>query len=145
MKVKIYLEKGATLPQKAHDTDYGYDIRATSKELKGRLIVYGTGIHIALPERYNDKAVCMKVYARSSVCNTGLVLSNGVGIIDSGYRGEIKAVFYSIANGKTYGIGDRIAQIAPSNDEDIEWEQVATLDELGQTDRGSGGYGSTGR
>ena len=145
MKVKIYLEKGATLPEKAHDTDYGWDIRATSKELLNRRIIYGTGIHIALPEKYDGKTVAMKLYARSSICNTGLMLSNGIGIIDSGYRGEVKAVFYTMVNGKTYGIGDRIAQIAPSNDEDIEWEQVATLEELGKSERGMGGYGSTGR
>ena len=143
MIVKIYLENGAKMPTKAHDTDYGWDVCATTKEVKAQRITYGTGIHIA--PQTDGKNVCIQAFPRSSIVNTGLVLSNGVGIVDSGYRGEVMAKFYQVVSGKTYDIGDRIIQIALSNGAPIEWEQVETLEELGTTDRGDGGYGSSGR
>ncbi len=133
------------MPQRKHADDYGWDVCANSIQTQTPLngcITYGTGIHIAPDPSFKG---CVQAFARSSVVNTGLILSNGVGIIDRNYRGEIMAKFYVITDGKTYDIGDKIIQLAASNGEDIEWEQVATLDELGHTDRGTGGYGSTGR
>ena len=56
MKVKIYLEQGATMPQRAHDDDFGWDVKATSKHddtpLKG-CVTYGTGIHLAFPSQFS--------------------------------------------------------------------------------------------
>ena len=160
------------MPQRAHDDDFGWDVKATSKHddtpLKG-CVTYGTGIHLAFPPIDKDgKKVSLLLFARSSICKKGLVLTNGVGISlnypengvlsgddmvlsngvgvgDAGYRGEYKAVYYRVVGGSDYEIGDKIVQIALSNGEDIEWEQVATLEELGTTDRGDGGYGSSGR
>lgn len=148
MKVKIYLEEGAKMPTKSHSDDFAWDITATSRQDNAPIngcITYGTGIHIALPEKYGAYNLAALIYPRSSIANTGLVLSNGTGIIDAGYRGEIMAKFYKVADGNVYKVGERICQMVLSNGEDIEWVQVATLEELGTTDRGSGGYGSTGR
>ena len=76
-----------------------------------------------------------------------MILSNGVGVIDPDYRGEIQAHFYKIVNNfdPVYDVGDRIGQLALSNGEEIEWIEVSSLDELGQTERGCGGFGSTGK
>lgn len=150
MKVKIFLENGAKMPEKAHSDDFGWDVRAVSccynAPINGA-ITYGTGIHIApiLEERHKGMNICVQAFSRSSICMTGLILSNSIGIIDLGYRGEIMAKFYKVLNGKNYCVGDKIIQLALSNGEPIEWEQVYSLDDLGQTDRGCGGYGSTGR
>ena len=150
MKVKIYLEEGATLPKKAHPTDHGYDVTANRVEtLPNGVIEYGTGIHIGLPERDKNGLIpCMFMAARSSVHKTGLILSNGKGVCDNPYRGEYMAKFYPILPFglcKPYEIGDKIAQIFLSNGEEIEWDVVDSIDELGETDRGQNGYGSTGK
>ena len=149
MKVKIYLEEGAILPKKAHPTDHGYDVYANRMEiLPNGVIEYGTGIHIGLPERDKNGLIpCMFMAARSSVHKTGLILSNGKGVCDNPYRGEYMAKFYPILPFglcQPYEVGDRIAQIFLSNGEEIEWEVVSTLAELGETDRGSTGYGDSG-
>jgi len=148
MKIKIFLEQGAQLPKLAHDSDYGYDVVATKiipNDGMPYWCKYGTGIHVDFPSCHNGKKVCMQVYARSSICKKGLMLSNGVGIIDSGYHGEITAAFYRLHGGEWYNEGDKIAQIAMSNGEPIEWEVVNSIEELGDSERGCGGYGSTGK
>lgn len=148
MKIKIYLEKGATLPSTAHCNDYGYDVKATSLKISGQIFTFGTGIHVAVPPKdENGKKLCLHFFARSSIFKTGLILSNGVGVIDPDYRGEIKAHFYKIVDNfvPTYDVSNRIGQLALSNGEEIEWVEVSSLDELGQTERGCGGFGSTGK
>ena len=80
---------------------------------------------------------------RSSIWKTGMVLSNSVGTIDDLYRGEVSAVFYHVfPNMPRYKVGDRIGQIKLGFTLPIEFEEV---DELSDTERGDGGYGSTGR
>ena len=97
-----------------------------------------TGISIEVPNGY-----CAKIYARSGIADKrGLAPSNGVGIIDSDYRGQ---VFVSLANHSevTQYVepGERIAQIMIEKVEPFAWAQV---DELDETNRGIGGFGSTG-
>lgn len=149
MKVKIFLEDGAVLPKKAHETDHAYDVYASRMQmLSNGVIEYGTGVHIGLPERdKNGLRPCMFMASRSGICQTGLILSNGKGICDNGYRGEYMAKFYPILPlglCKPYDVGDRIAQMYLSNGEDIEWVIVNSLEELGETDRGNTGYGDSG-
>ena len=102
-------------------------------------IMVGTGIAVEVPEGYVGL-----VFLRSSMGKTGVSLTNSVGVIDSDYRGELKlCLTYSIGNGGHFiKQGDRIAQLvvvpAPTFD-------LIEVDELSETQRGTGGFGSTGR
>jgi dUTP pyrophosphatase len=91
------------------------------------------------------KGIGLKIYARSSLCKRGLILANGVGIIDPGYRGEIIAPLINFSD-KTVFLthGERIlqAEIAPQR---IASFQAIGQDELSDTNRGPNGFGSTGR
>jgi dUTP pyrophosphatase len=84
----------------------------------------------------------MLVYPRSSISNTGMLLSNAVGIIDAGFRGTVKARFRHIPGTKMYDVGDRVAQFMIIPYPTVEIEEV---EELTQTERSSGGFGSTGK
>lgn len=80
---------------------------------------------------------------RSSVWKTGMVLSNCVGTVDEQYRGEVAVIFYHVLpDMPKYNVGDRVAQICLGKTENIEFEEV---DELSETVRGTGGFGSTGK
>lgn len=137
MQIKIKrLNDKAILPTKAHATDAGYDLYAASAEYDKGLVCYGTGVAVEIPVGYVGL-----VFPRSSIANTHLTLSNSVGVIDSGYRGEIKAKFREDGN-NWYAIGDRIAQLIIMPYPEVTFEEV---DELSDSDRGEGGYGSSGR
>lgn len=144
MKIKFKkLSPEAMIPTKAHETDAGFDLVATSVKVDeyGNL-VYGTSLAVEIPRGYVGL-----IFPRSSVCKKQLFLTNGVGCVDSGYRGEIMAKFkYTYdevwpEKDKTYGVGDRIAQLIVVYYPEVEFEEV---DELSNSDRGTGGYGSTG-
>lgn len=142
MKVKIKkLNKYAVLPYKAHATDAGMDMVATSRDFDGNgNVVYGTGIAVEIPQGYVGL-----VFPRSSVSRQDMVLSNSVGVIDSGYRGEITFKFKTVGSKMypdMYHVGDRIGQLIIMPYPDIHWDEV---DELEDSDRGDGGYGSTGK
>jgi dUTP pyrophosphatase len=157
MKVKIKkLNAKAVLPKKVHSTDAGFDLVATSRTFdENGNIVYGTGIAMEIPEGYVGL-----VFPRSSICKQDILLSNAVGVIDSHYRGEIMAKFKPtstiasegklllqfkarrINEGLCYKVGDRIAQLIIMPIPEIEFEEA---EELSETDRGTGGYGSTGK
>lgn len=98
-----------------------------------------TGIFIAL-----DKGYEAQIRSRSGmVINSGLVVGNSPGTIDADYRGEIKVIIINMSNGEAQiNPGDRIAQMVITKHEKITWENVDSLDE---TERGDGGFGSTGR
>lgn len=114
----------------------GFDLTATSVEkCTNGVWEYGTGIAIEIPKGY-----CGLVFPRSSIVNTGAVLSNSVGVIDSDYRGEIFLKFYS--KKKPYEVGERIGQLIVVACPEIKLERV---NELSKTRRGEGGYGSTGK
>lgn len=132
----------AVAPFRATDGSAGWDLTATSRELaQGKKAVYGTGLSVEIPKGYVGL-----LFPRSSIHKKALRLSNSVGVIDSDYRGEIKAIF--IWDGAwphdyiLYQPGDRICQLIILPVPTIEWEES---EELTQTERGEGGYGSTGR
>ena len=143
MKVKIKkLHSDAVIPTYAKRGDAGIDLVATSMKLDCTQITYGTGLAMEIPEGFVGL-----VFPRSSIRKTDLSLSNSVGVIDSGYRGEIQATFNqrslsSQSGSFLYGIGDRIMQIIIVPYPPIEFEEVT---ELNNTERGAGGFGSTGK
>lgn len=141
MKVRIKkLHPNAVIPSYAKRGDAGMDLTATSSSVDeiGN-IVYGTGLAFEIPEGYVGL-----LFPRSSNSRTNLLLTNSVGVLDSGYRGEVMFKFKSIADGDDvhYNIGDRIGQIIILPYPHIEFEES---EELTKTERGIGGYGSTGK
>jgi len=176
MKIKIKkLHPEAIIPTYSTKGDAGLDMTAVSAQIdaSGLFIEYGTGLAVEIPEGYVGL-----LFPRSSVSKTSLVLANHVGVVDSGYRGEIKfrykdlglqAYEYEpeilktlqedrarkelpalsgpeenyvwVANETAYEIGDRIGQLVVIPYPEIEFEEV---EDLSDSDRGTGGYGSTG-
>lgn len=157
MKVKIKkLHKDAVIPKYAQDGDAGLDLTATSIEYDDHgNAVYGTGLAIETPKDYVGY-----IFPRSSISKKTLALTNSVGVIDSNYRGEIMIKFkpdmkcFGInpdnlqtleqsewVEIKDYDIGDRIGQLIIMPIPKVEFEEV---EELSDTNRGTGGFGSTG-
>lgn len=135
--------KDAVIPEYAKPGDAGLDLTAVSDgkqimDKNGLLLQYRTGIGVSIPERYVGL-----VFPRSSVYKTGLSLTNCVGVIDSGYRGEILANFRVESNyGDFYKKGDRIAQLIILPYPSVKFHEVEELDD---TERGDNGFGSTGK
>lgn len=147
MRVKFKkLNTRAVKPTKAHDDDFCYDVTATScEEVAPNVYKYGTGIALQIDTINPCMSIVFGIDARprSSVWKTGMVLSNCIGTIDAGYTGEISAVFYHVMpNMPKYEVGDRIMQICLGHTYHVEFDEVEELDD---TDRGAGGYGSTGK
>jgi dUTP pyrophosphatase len=138
MKVKIKkLSPEAVIPTYAKDGDAGMDLVITDIKGENKLfITYGFGISMEIPEGFMGL-----IFPRSSIRKTDLVLSNAVGVIDSGYRGEIQVTFKRTGLNK-YEIGDRGAQIIIMPHPIVDFVEV---DELTNTERGEGGFGSTGK
>ena len=141
-KIKIKkLHKDAVIPSYAKEGDAGLDMTATRMWFDDDSnVCYGTGIAMEIPKGYVGL-----VFPRSSIAKKDLLLSNAVGVIDSGYRGEITAKFKisgEYSNKNFYKIGERICQIIIMPYPKIEFEEV---EELSETERGDGGYGSTGK
>lgn len=153
MEVKIKkLHENAVIPSYAKDGDAGMDLTATSKSYDDHgNVVYGTGLAFEIPQGYAGF-----LFPRSSNAKKDLILSNSVGVIDSGYRGEVVLKFKPLAyKGETdigtyelsidhvvdYEIGDRIGQIII-----IPYPKVnfVEADELEDSERGQGGFGSSG-
>jgi dUTP pyrophosphatase len=143
MKVRIKkLNENAVIPSYAKDGDAGMDLVATSIiSNTSTQITYGIGLALEIPNGFVGL-----IFPRSSVRKTRLMLSNCVGVVDSGYRGELQATFNKINNDSVsendYKVGDRIAQIMIIPHPPIEFEEA---DELSDTERGDGGFGSTGK
>jgi dUTP pyrophosphatase len=141
MKIKIKkLHPNAQIPTYAKAGDAGMDITAITKTWdEFDNVVYGTGIAIEIPEGYVGL-----LFPRSSNAKKRTLLSNSVGIIDSGYRGELifkfKVIDKLFSNSSTYAIGDRIGQLIVLPYPKVEFEEVT---ELSITERGEGGFGST--
>ena len=140
------LHKDAKLPNIAHSRDYGFDcVAVTEEEIAPNVWRYGLGFALQIDKSTADVNEKLKIglYARSSVHKTGMVLSNGVGTIDEGYRGEISAVFYHVMpNLPRYRVGDKVCQIAVESRPD--YQCYNEVDELDEGERGENGYGSTG-
>lgn len=152
MKVKVKVKKlhtDAVIPSKTYDNDFCYDCVAVSEEeIAPNVWKYGLGLAMQMErespnESHEDICFAIDARPRSSVWKTGMVLSNCVGTIDEGYTGEISAVFYHVMpNMPRYKVGDRIVQIKWNSTLPMHFVEV---DDLSSTDRGQGGYGSTGR
>ena len=159
MKVRFKkLVPEAVTPVYAKDGDACVDLVAVSKELDDHAnIVYGTGLALEIPDGYVGL-----VFPRSSNSKKDVWLTNHVGVIDSGYRGEVKLKYRNAFNSMTsymhshtdkeavkrieerfeYKVGDRIGQLMILPYPHIEFEEA---DELSATERGEGGFGSTGK
>ena len=144
MKVKIKkLHPNAVIPTYAKSGDAGMDMYASSRGEADKYgnMVYQTGIAMEIPPGHVGL-----IYPRSSVSKTPHSLRNHVGVVDSGYRGEIIFKFgwveSSSIEAQVYNAGDRIGQIIIMPYPKIEFVEV---DELSDSDRGSGGFGSTGQ
>jgi len=141
MIVKIKrLHKDSVLPKYSKPGDAGLDLVATSKFYDDfDNVCYGTGLALEIPKGYVGL-----LFPRSSISKTDLTLRNSVGIIDSGYRGEITFKFNNIlmSSCEPYNVKERIGQLIIMPYPTIEFEEV---EELSTTERGEGGYGSTGK
>ena len=144
MEIKVKkLVPEAVVPTRAHGSDAGFDLVAVSRTLEAGAWVYGTGLAFEIPEGYVGL-----VFPRSSVAKKDVILSNCVGVIDAGYRGEVMAKFkvagpFVRSGGfSIYDVGERICQIVFVKLPEVE---IVESDELSTSDRGTGGYGSTGK
>ena len=147
------LHKDAVIPSYAHSGDGGMDLTSISVNRTGSFIEHGTGLAVAIPRGYVGL-----LFPRSSISKKDLSLANAVGIIDQSFRGEIKlrfknAIVFSeleieelgneiLDQGyDEYNVGDKIGQIMIIPRPEVMFEEV---DDLSDTERGGGGFGSTG-
>lgn len=139
MEVKFKrLSEDSVLPSYSKSGDAGLDLTAISNPIyddENSIRTYRTGLAVEIPEGYVGL-----IFPRSSIYKKGLVLANSVGVIDSGYRGEILVKFANRMGAGMYYFGDRIAQLIIMPIPVIE---PVEAEELSDTERGEGGFGST--
>lgn len=138
IKLKKLVEH-ADIPERASAGAAGFDLVAIDYryDQHNGFHEYGTGLAIELPPGYEAQ-----IRPRSSISKTSLILVNSPGTIDADYRGELIVRFKTLDNRENlYSVGDRIAQLVIQEVPQITFKEV---DKLGSTDRGSGGFGSTG-
>ena len=144
MKVRIKkLSNDAIIPTYSTKGDACVDLTAISVRIDTSCVTYHTGLAIEIPEGYVGL-----LFPRSSVSKKDMILANSVGVIDSGYRGEVMLKFKKtkynqylpLAN--IYNEGDRVGQLMIIPYPHIEFEEIDTLS---NTTRGTGGFGSTGQ
>lgn len=139
MKVKfLKLDEQAVIPSYAKLGDAGLDLTAISNPIYddyNNIRTYKTGLAVEIPEGYVGL-----IFPRSSIYKKGLLLSNSVGVVDSGYRGEIMVKFTNRLGAGIYQKGDRIAQLIIMP---IPFIEPVEAEELSNTERGEGGFGST--
>lgn len=145
MELKIKkLRENAKLPQRATAGSAGMDLSACIEEAKtikpGELLLVPTGIAIEIP----SAEYVAYIFARSGLgIKHGICLANGVGVVDSDYRGEVCVGLCNVSN-KEYTItpGERVAQMVISP---VSLMPAVEVQELSDTERGAGGFGSTGK
>lgn len=140
LKIKL-LDDGLTMPRYQHDGDAGLDLpsRVDLVIEPGERAMVPTGIAVAIPDGYAGF-----VLPRSGLASRhGIALVNSPGLVDSGYRGEISIVMINTDKRQAFQVkrGDRIAQLVIQKVEDVS---IIGVDELDETSRGAGGFGSTG-
>ena len=138
-KLKVKLDKDGFMPERAHDTDAGLDIRASHGQriMPHSSAVFSTGVHIELPKG------CAGLLVSKSGLNTKHNITS-TGLIDEGYKGEIRVKLYNHGS-ESYlvGKGDKISQLVVIP---VRYEPVELVDELEMdSERGVDGFGSTGR
>lgn len=144
MEVKFKkLDPRAVAPVRAHNTDAGFDLTATRitteiNECGQLILVYHTDLAFEIPEGYFGMLV-----SRSSVFKKSLILTNCIGTIDAGYRGEVMGKFRNTTDviPAVYKEGERFAQLLILPVPDV---QMVESDTLAESERGENGYGSTG-
>lgn len=136
--MKVKLDNGAYMPERAHAADAGYDLRSPIKTrlYAGEAVVIDTGVHIQIP----------RGFVGMLKSKSGLNVKHdivGEGVIDSGYTGSIRVKLYNHGT-ESYMIevGDKISQIVILP---IITPELELVDELEETERGGGGFGSSGR
>ena len=143
MKVRIINKSPYPLPEYATEQSAGLDLKAdiaepvTLRPLERAMVP--TSLYISLPKGYEAQ-----VRPRSGLAaKHGITVLNSPGTIDADYRGEIRVILVNLSS-EPFDIvpGERIAQMVVARHEQVEWEPVDTLDD---TQRGAGGFGSTGR
>jgi len=142
--IKVNIKKltpEATTPTYAKEGDAGMDLTATSVKETDMYVEYGTGLAFELPEGFVGL-----LFQRSSVSKYNLSLANAVGVLDSGYRGEVSFRFKKTYQSppyihKRYEIGDKIGQIMIIPYPKVEF---TVTEQLLDSERGTGGYGSSG-
>ena len=144
VKVKVArVHSDSKMPTKGSEFAAGWDLYSLEDtEVPFRKSVkLRTGIHVEIPEGFEGQ-----VRARSSLGSKGLILPHSIGTIDSDYRGELFVLMTWIGEGESYLVnaGERIAQIVITPVPKVSFEEVDIL-ELGRTERGDGGFGSTGK
>ena len=143
MKVKVVNSSAFALPEYQTPLSAGLDIRANISQsislspLERAMVP--TGLYVELPEGYE-----MQIRPRSGLAaKHGITVLNSPGTIDADYRGEIKVILVNLSNTPfTIEPGERIAQMIVARYEQVEWQAVESLSE---TERGAGGFGSTGK
>lgn len=134
---------GAEAPTRGSELAAGWDLRALQETVvsSGSSSKVRTGLKVAIPAGYEGQ-----VRARSSLASKGLILPNAPGTIDADYRGELMVLLTWIGEGESYTIpaGERIAQLIIAPVPQVEFIEVSE-EELSDTERGEGGFGSTGR
>tara|TARA_Y100000588_G_scaffold208125_1_gene222050 strand:- start:8632 stop:9069 length:438 start_codon:yes stop_codon:yes gene_type:complete len=136
-------EPGARMPTKGSQHAAGWDLYSLEDTVVPfrSSVKLRTGLHVAIPEGFEGQ-----VRARSSLGSKGLILPHSIGTIDSDYRGELFVLMTWIGEGDSYLVksGERIAQLVIAPIPEIGFSEVDMKD-LGSTERGEGGFGSTGR
>ena len=144
-RVKIYSKSGE-LPRYETENSAGLDLRALLDEpmiIKPmERVLIPTGFFLEIPNGFEGQ-----VRARSGLSiKHGLTMVNGVGTVDSDYRGELKVPMINLGSEEfKVESGDRIAQIVFAKYETVSFEAVSSTEELEKTERGAGGFGHTGR
>lgn len=139
MNIKVKLDDGAFMPEKAHETDAGYDLRTPCLVVvrPHKSFVIDTGVHMLIPDGYVGM-----IKSKSGLnVNHGLITE---GVIDAGYTGSIKVSVYNTSNEEyTFERGDKITQLVPLKLPKLKLEQVEEMNE--KTERGENGFGSSGK
>lgn len=142
MKVQVINKSKHNLPAYATPLSAGMDLKADIDEpiviLPMERQIIPTGLFIALPEGY-EAQICPR---SGLACKYGITVANAPGTIDADYRGEVKVCLVNLSKDRfVVNPGERVAQMVVAKHEVVEWDEVASLDE---TERGEGGFGSTG-
>ena len=136
-------DDGARLPTRGSEYAAGWDLYALEEYVVPfrKSVKLRTGLRVAIPVGYEGQ-----VRARSSLGSKGLILPHSIGTIDAGYRGELFVLMTWIGEGESYRVnaGERIAQLLISPIPEVSFKEVS-IEQLGDTKRGDGGFGSTGR
>ncbi len=137
------LDEEASQPTQGTKSAAGWDLRALNdtEVVKGSSTKIRTGLAVAIPEGWEGQ-----IRSRSSLGAKGMIMPNGVGTIDSDYRGELMVLATWIGEGESIKLskGERIAQMLIAPVPLTTYKEVS-FDELSTTDRGEGGFGSSGR